>query len=83
MKERLGWMVDVPPGLRTLAFPPMLLQPLVENAVLHGIEPKIEGGTVSISAQCAAGMLRIDVTDSGAGLDAIGSSGGVGRCQRT
>lgn len=78
MGERLRWTVDVPPGLRTLAFPPMLLQPLVENAVLHGVEPKIEGGTVAISARCAAGMLCVDVTDTGAGLDAIGSSGGIG-----
>lgn len=51
-----------------LPFPPMLLQPLVENAVTHGIEPASRGGTIAISAGCRNDTLVIEVEDSGAGL---------------
>ncbi len=44
---RLRWSFDVSLEARGLVFPPMLLQPLVENAVLHGIEPKLGGGRLS------------------------------------
>ena len=72
--ERLRWNVEVPEADRLRAFPPMLLQPLVENAVRHGIEPKIGGGVISISADSSGGALRIEVSDSGVGL--IGDEGG-------
>ncbi|MEO7498424.1 MAG: histidine kinase, partial [Casimicrobiaceae bacterium] len=44
MGSRLAWRVDVPHDLSALRLPPMLLQPLVENAVKHGLEPNVEGG---------------------------------------
>ena len=44
MDERLNFIIDVPENLRQQSFPPMLLQPLVENAIKHGLEPKVEGG---------------------------------------
>jgi sensor histidine kinase YesM len=47
----------------------MLLQPLVENAIIHGLEPKIEGGTVTVEASARAGLLEICVCDTGLGLD--------------
>jgi two-component system, LytTR family, sensor kinase len=47
--------------------PPMLLQPLVENAIKHGISPKIEGGTVMISCKKEPGFVRVIVSDSGVG----------------
>jgi LytS/YehU family sensor histidine kinase len=72
--ERLRWNVEVPEADRLRAFPPMLLQPLVENAVRHGIEPKIGGGVISISADSSGAALRIEVSDSGVGL--IGDEGG-------
>ncbi len=72
--ERLSWNIDVPEADRLRAFPPMLLQPLVENAVRHGIEPKIGGGVIEIRADSSGSALRIEVSDSGVGL--IGDEGG-------
>ena len=78
MGERLCWQVEVPVELRELSLPPMLLQPLVENAVLHGIEPLVAGGRISIRAQRDQQTLQLSVIDTGAGLDAISAGGGVG-----
>ncbi len=58
---------------RLLPFPPMLLQPLVENAVRHGIEPKIGGGEIGIRVSIEDAALRIEVDDNGVGL--IGDAG--------
>jgi signal transduction histidine kinase len=77
--ERLRWQIDAGDAARNAPFPPMLLQPLVENAVRHGIEPKLGGGAVAIRAACADGRLRIEVSDSGAGLgDESGPGVGAG-----
>ena len=72
--ERLRWSVDVAEDAKRLAFPPMLLQPLVENAVRHGIEPKIGGGEIAIRTNSDKTTLCIEVSDSGVGL--IGDEGG-------
>jgi LytS/YehU family sensor histidine kinase len=53
----------------------MLLQPLVENAIRHGIEPCIQGGSIRIAAAREAGALRLTVRDTGAGLGDIPGSG--------
>jgi sensor histidine kinase YesM len=75
--ERLLWHIEVPAEVRLTAFPPMLLQPLVENAVRHGIEPKLGGGEIGIRARIEDGSLHIEVSDSGVGL--IGDeAGGTG-----
>ncbi|MEQ1590060.1 MAG: histidine kinase [Gallionella sp.] len=76
--ERLRWTIDVPEDARGLVFPPMLLQPLVENAVRHGIEPKIGGGEIVIRAVINNTSLRIEVSDSGAGLLGDANVGGAG-----
>lgn len=73
--ERLRWNMDVPEDARRLPFPPMLLQPLVENAVRHGIEPKLGGGEIIIRANVSQGTLRIVVSDSGSGLNEESGSG--------
>lgn len=76
--ERLNWRIEVPEDARRSAFPPMLLQPLVENAVRHGIEPKLGGGEIGIRARIANAVLRIEVSDSGAGLqDENGAGAGL------
>ena len=68
MASRLSIEIDLPGPLRTSPMPPMLLQPLVENAIKHGLEPKIEGGTVRIAASTVDGRLRVQVVDDGIGL---------------
>jgi len=52
-----------------LRVPRMILQPLVENAILHGIDPKLEGGTVTIRAKSSGDFLRIEVSDDGVGIE--------------
>ena len=74
--ERLRWRIEVPEDARLFSFPPMLLQPLVENAVRHGIEPKIGGGEIGISLNVENAMLRIEVSDTGMGL--VGDGDGAG-----
>jgi len=71
MEERLQTNLQVPPGLLSAEFPPMMLQSLVENAIKHGLEPKPEGGRIDIEALVADGRLLINVSDTGVGYSAI------------
>ncbi len=68
MGARLRWRIEAPDACRDLKIAPMLIQPLVENAVMHGIEPKVEGGEIVVRAACEDGLLRIEVGDDGMGL---------------
>lgn len=72
MGERLRYTLDLPAELRDVPVPPLLLQPLVENAIRHGLEPKLEGGAIVVSARCettAQGrQLVLEVADTGTGL---------------
>ena len=78
MAGRMTYEVDVDPGLEVVRVPPLLLQPLVENAVLHGIEPAAAGGRVVVRAERSAGVVRVGVTDNGVGLDPDTAGDGVG-----
>ena len=69
MDDRLATEFAVPDGLRSAAFPPMMLQSVIENAIKHGLEPKPEGGTVRVAAEIVDGHLRVSVADSGLGFD--------------
>lgn len=69
MGDRLRFTVSVGDGLRDLDLPPMLLQPLVENAVKHGLEPKVEGGRISVSATAEGECVVFRVRDDGLGFD--------------
>jgi len=80
--SRLRYRIEADAACRALPLAPMLVQPLVENAVMHGIEPKVAGGEIVIRAGLAGELLRIEVSDDGAGL-ATGQAtprpgGGVG-----
>lgn len=80
LEERLRWRFEIAPGLEQLPIAPMLLQPLVENAVMHGIEPKLDGGEIVLRAHPDGGLLCIDVCDTGLGLRMLPPrpGGGVG-----
>lgn len=79
LSGRLRYAIDVPAALRERELPPMALQPLVENAVKHGIEPKLHGGTVTVSARDGAQNATVlEVSDDGAGLSPGGAGGGTG-----
>ena len=68
MGPRLHYTLDLPAGLATRQVPPLLLQPLVENSIKHGLEPKVEGGSVRVSARREGGALILEVIDTGVGL---------------
>jgi LytS/YehU family sensor histidine kinase len=68
----------LPAELRELPVPPMLLQPLVENAIKHGLEPNIDGGHLRISAHQQGKALRLTVQDDGFGLSQQASTTGTG-----
>lgn len=69
MGERLRYQLELPAALAPAAVPALLLQPLVENAIRHGLEPQIAGGEILVRA-CATpdGRLLLEVLDNGAGL---------------
>ena len=77
MGPRLTVTLDLPPELEGLPLPPLLLQPLVENAIKHGLEPKIEGGRIVVSARREGTLLRLTVRDTGVGLGAAGARTGT------
>jgi signal transduction histidine kinase len=79
MEERLQTEIDVPEGLMSAEFPPMMIQGLVENAIKHGLEPKAEGGKLTVKAEILHGKLAVTVADTGLGFGRAATSGtGVG-----
>ncbi len=81
MGSRLQVVLDLPDALTTLPVPPLLLQPLVENAVKHGLEPQVQGGRIEVRAHRQGALLELTVRDTGAGLPATAQaaiSGGFG-----
>ncbi|MDD5030219.1 MAG: histidine kinase, partial [Rhodoferax sp.] len=68
MGPRLSYTLTLPPELATHPVPTLLLQPLVENAIQHGLEPKVAGGSVNVSASLAGDQMTLQVNDSGVGL---------------
>jgi signal transduction histidine kinase len=77
-EERLSYSFDVDVQLRSMRILPMILQPLVENAVRHGIAPKVEGGEVRISAQMGDDHVVIVVEDTGMGYQSVSKHRGAG-----
>jgi sensor histidine kinase YesM len=75
MGPRLTYRLDLPAALAQTAVPPMLLQPLVENAIKHGLEPKVGAGSIEVVARATASGIEIRVSDSGLGLPADDDAG--------
>jgi sensor histidine kinase YesM len=68
MEDRLEVEFNVPEGTESAEFPPMMLQSVVENAIKHGIEPRPEGGKVTVAARIQNGQLWVEVKDTGIGI---------------
>ena len=69
MGPRLHYQLDLPPALASQPIAPMPLQPLVENSIVHGLEPLVAGGTLAISATQQGDLLVITVADKGVGYN--------------
>jgi hypothetical protein len=68
MEERLQFRIEASEEALLALMPTLMLQPLVENAIHHGLEPKLDGGSVVLSAALIAGRLEVCVRDDGLGL---------------
>lgn len=66
--DHLKIETDIDPGVKYALVPSLLLQPLVENAIRHGLSPRSSGGTIVVSARRSSGHLEIRVLDDGVGL---------------
>ena len=66
--DRLKVAFDVTPEARRALVPSLILQPIVENAIEHGIAPRVRGGSIAIAARVVDGRLRVEVRDDGVGL---------------
>lgn len=64
MGDRLSWEIDVPEQVGAIRFPQLALQPLVENAVLHGVQGSTEGGSLTLQVQCENDVLSIQLTNT-------------------
>jgi len=78
MGARLRFTLDLPPALRGLPFPPMLLLTLAENAIKHGLAPADLGGTVALCARRSGSVLEVSVADDGVGFGPDAGGHGVG-----
>ena len=68
MGPRLHYKLDLPADLADRSVPPLLLQPLVENCIKHGLEPRVEGGSILVAARLNGNTLMLEVSDTGVGL---------------
>ena len=67
-RDKLQIRKEIDPETLDMVVPSMILQPLVENALRHGIAPKIEGGAITLRAQHGNGRLIVEVIDDGVGI---------------
>jgi anti-sigma regulatory factor (Ser/Thr protein kinase) len=70
MEDRLRYTITASDEVRTADVPPLMLQPLIENAIRHGLEAKLQGGSVAVDARAVGGQLLLSVSDDGGGAEA-------------
>jgi signal transduction histidine kinase len=75
MGPRLRYTLELPEALSRHSVPPLLLQPLVENCIRHGLEPSVQGGEIRVSARQGAHGLELEVSDTGVGCEAEPAAG--------
>lgn len=73
--ERLLFDIQTDAASEKIEVPPIILQPLVENAVIHGIAPRKEGGKITVSVTVSGEWIRFQIADTGNGMDPGGNSG--------
>jgi two-component system LytT family sensor kinase len=76
-REKLRVIKELDPATLELLVPSMVLQPLVENAIKHGLGPRLDGGTITLRSRLAEGKLVIQVEDDGVGMAEAGSQPAV------
>jgi two-component system sensor histidine kinase YesM len=69
-ENRIHCQIQTADGVMELKIPKLILQPLVENAILHGLEPQVEKGSIEVSVETTGDLLRIVISDNGQGADA-------------
>ena len=77
MQERVSYQIECPSALEHVAFHSMMIQTLVENAIKHGLEPKTDGGHISIIARQGEQEIQVEVCDNGIGFD-LHADDGIG-----
>src|SRR5260370_40235038 len=78
LADGLRFRIESAPGVRRALLPNLILQPLVENSIRHGITPLREGGCVEVTIRSAGERLCISIRDNGRGLPARWSESGIG-----
>ena len=78
MGDRLSFKIEDRTGLDEFLFPPLIIQPLVENANKYGLEPKVEGGRISIDCRMEGTCVEIEISDTGNGIDTSAKKAGIG-----
>jgi hypothetical protein len=78
MGARLKYTLDLPGAIAQEKVPSLLLQPLVENAIQHGLEPKVGGGEIRVAARREGDDMVIEICDTGVGLSGAAPASGKG-----
>jgi sensor histidine kinase YesM len=78
MGKRLNYEISDRTQILELPFPPLIIQPLVENSIKYGLEPKLDGGTITIDCWVEDNILEIEIIDTGTGLDKDAGKAGIG-----
>lgn len=68
--DRLAYELYVDPAANAIQIPPLIIQPLVENCVIHGLENRMDGGMVRVDIRVENALLKVEVSDNGVGISA-------------